>query len=65
MIDNLKNHFDNLFTEDKNNILNIDFSQSIDKLYAPINNEDIEDILLAEETSDDGGCTLFGRSIPR
>ncbi|CIQ80151.1 Uncharacterised protein [Streptococcus pneumoniae] len=55
MIDNLKNHFDNLFTEDKNNILNIDFSQSIDKLYAPINNEDIEDILLAEETSDDGG----------
>lgn len=48
MIDNLKNHFDNLFTEDKNNILNIDFSQSIDKLYAPINNEDIEDILLAE-----------------
>lgn len=55
MIDNLKNHFDNLFTEDKNNILNIDFSQSIDKLHAPINNEDIEDILLAEETSDDGG----------
>lgn len=55
MIDNLKNHFDNLFTEEKNNILNIDFSQSIDKLHAPINNEDIEDILLAEETSDDGG----------
>lgn len=55
MIDNLKNHFDNLFTEDKNNILNIDFSQSIDKLHAPINNEDIENILLAEETSDDGG----------
>lgn len=55
MIDNLKDHFDNLFTEDKNNIPNIDFSQSIDKLHAPINNEDIEDILLAEETSDDGG----------
>lgn len=55
MIENLKDHFDNLFTENRNNILTIDFSRSIDKLHAPINNEDIEDILSTEKTSDDGG----------
>ena len=55
MIGNLKNYFDNLYAKDRNNMLSVDFNQSIDKIHASINNEDLEDILLAEETSDNGG----------
>ena len=55
MLENLKNHFDNLYAKDRNNMLSVDFNQSIDKIHASINNEDLEDILLAEEASDDGG----------
>lgn len=55
MLENLKNYFDNLYAKDRNNMLSVDFNQSIDKIHASINNEDLEDILLVEETSDDGG----------
>ena len=55
MSENLKNYFDNLYAKDRNNMLSVDFNQSIDKIHASINNDDLEDILLEEKTSDDGG----------
>ena len=55
MFEKLKGHFDNLSAEDREIKLSTDFGQSIDKLHSPINNEDLEDILLGEKTSDDGG----------
>ncbi|TVX42391.1 hypothetical protein AZJ38_11015, partial [Streptococcus pneumoniae] len=55
MSENLKNYFDNLYAKDRNNMLSVDFNQSIDKIHVSINNDDLEDILLEEKTSDDGG----------
>lgn len=55
MFEKVKDLFDNLSAEDRQNKLSVDFNQSIDKIRPPKNNEDLEDILLAEKTSNDGG----------
>lgn len=43
MSENLKNYFDNLYAKDRNNMLSVDFNQSIDKIHASINNDDLEE----------------------
>ena len=55
MFEKVKDFFDNLSAEDRQNKSSVDFNQSIDKIRPPKNNDDLEDILLAEKTSDDGG----------
>lgn len=50
---------EDLSDEDKNSILNMDFNQSIDQIRAPINNADLEDILLDKKTSDNGGIVAM------
>ena len=55
MIEKVKDLFDNLSAEDRQNKSSVDFNQSFDRIRPPKNNEDLEDILLAEKTSDDGG----------
>lgn len=57
--DILKYCFEDLSDEDRNSILNMDFNRSIDQMHAPINNADLEDILLDEKTSDNGGIVAM------
>ncbi len=45
----------NISEEEKNRILNIDFSKSVREVPTPINGSDLEDILLDEKTTDNGG----------
>lgn len=45
----------NISEEEKNRILNIDFSKSVREVPTPINGSDLEDILLDEKATDNGG----------
>lgn len=51
----LINCCENISEEEKNRILNIDFSKSIREVPTPVNSSDLEDILLDEKTTDNGG----------
>lgn len=57
--DILINYNKNISAEERNNILNVDLSGSLEQVKSPIPNKDLEDILLDNKPLDNGGITAM------